>query len=101
MKRIVKATALLMAAVLMLLSLPLTASADNLYIIDDSDRRKLTYEEVWTYQYDTLLYAFNEIYARHGYKFETGSRCWNWFTQMPWYKPNASESSTNHHESFS
>ena len=30
MKRIVKATALLMAAVLMLLSLPLIASADNL-----------------------------------------------------------------------
>ena len=101
MKRITKAMALFLAAALLVLSLPLTASADKLYIIEDSDTRLLTYEEVWTYKYDTLLYAFNEIYARHGYKFETGSRCWNWFTQMPWYTPNASESSTNHHESFS
>ena len=61
MKRIVKAAALLMAAVLLLLSMPLAASADRLYIIEDSNTRKLTYEEVWQYQYDTLLYAFNEI----------------------------------------
>ncbi len=101
MKRIVKAAALLMAAVLLLLSMPLAASADRLYIIEDSNTRKLTYEEVWQYQYDTLLYAFNEIYARHGYKFEYGSRCYNWFTQMPWYTPNESESSTNHHETYS
>lgn len=80
------------------------AKADSMYIIPHSagvNARELTYEEVWEYQYDTLLYAFNEIYARHGYKFETGSRCYNWFTRMPWYKPNASESSTNHHETYS
>ncbi len=80
---------------------PAGAKADSMYIIPDSDTRLLTEAEIWEYKYDTLLYAFNEIYARHGYKFETGSRCYNWFTQMPWYKPNASESSTNHHESFS
>ena len=101
MKRIIKATALLLAAVLCLLSMPLAASADELYIIPDSDKRRLTYEEVWEYQYDTLLYAFNEIYARHGYKFEYGSRCYNWFIQMPWYTPNENESSTNHHETYS
>ena len=77
------------------------AVAENLYIIPDSDRRALTYEELWDYQYDTLLYAFNEIYARHGYKFETGSRCYNWFTQMPWYQPNMNESSTNHDATYS
>ena len=83
---------------------PTAAEADSMYIIPHSagaNARELTYEEVWEYQYDTLLYAFNEIYARHGYKFETGSRCYNWFTRMPWYKPNASESSTNHHETYS
>ena len=81
---------------------PAGAKADSMYIIPDSNTRALTWDELWNgYQYDTLLYAFNEIYARHGYKFETGSRCYNWFTQMPWYQPNASESSTNHHEAYS
>ena len=47
MKRIVKAAALLMAAVLLLLSMPLAASADRLYIIEDSNTRKLTYEEAY------------------------------------------------------
>ena len=97
----VRLLSLLFGLMLAILSVPMPASAESLYIIPDSDQRKLTREEVWTYQYDTLLYAFNEIYARHGYKFETGSRCYNWFTQMPWYTPNASESSTNHHESYS
>ena len=75
--------------------------ADSLYIIPDSDKRELTWDELLEYQYDTLKYAFNEIYARHGYKFETGSPCYNWFIQMPWYTPNASENSQNHHESYS
>ena len=81
---------------------PEEAKADSMYIIPDSNTRRLTWDELWNgYQYDTLLYAFNEIYARHGYKFETGSRCYNWVTRMPWYTPNASESSTNHHEAYS
>ena len=90
----IRMLALLAGLVMLLGSLPVAAGADALYIIPDSNTRKLTREEVWQYQYDTLLYAFNEIYARHGYKFETGSRCYNWFTQMPWYTPNESESST-------
>ena len=102
MKRFIKATALMLALMLCILSMPLmAASADSMYIIPDSDKRALTYAELWDYQYDTLMYAFNEIYARHGYKFNTGSRCYNWFNQMPWYHANESESSTNHHESFS
>ena len=92
---------LFLALALLLGLLPAGAGADSLYIIPDSNTRELTYEELWEYQYDTLLYAFNEIFARHGYKFETGSRCYMWFTQMPWYTPNESESSTNHHETYS
>ena len=94
--------ALLLAAVMMVGLLPLTsAGADSLYIIPDSDTRELTYEELWEYKYDTLMYAFNEIYARHGYKFETGSRCYMWFTQMPWYVPNENENSKNHSATYS
>ena len=100
-KRTTLTAILLAVAILGSLLLPALAAADSMYIIPDSDRRALTREELWGYRYDTLLYAFNEIYARHGYKFETGSRCYNWFTQMPWYKPNASESSSNHHETYS
>lgn len=79
---------------------PAEAKADSMYIIPDSNTRLLTEEELWGYKYDTLLYAFNEIYARHGYKFETGSRCYNWFTQFEWYKPNANENSKDHHETY-
>ena len=89
----------LMAALLVLI--PCLTSAESLWIIPDSNTRKLTREELWEYQYDTLKYAFNEVYARHGYKFETGSPCYMWFTQMPWYIPNESENSKNHHESYS
>ena len=70
------------------------------YIIPDSDSRLLTREEVWTYRYDTLFYAYHEIYARHGYKFEPGSRCYDWFIRMPWYEPNDGESATDHRETF-
>ena len=95
--------AALVLAVVMGLSLmiPAMAGADSLYIIPDSNTRELTREELWEYKYDTLLYAFNEIYARHGYKFETGSRCYNWFTQMPWYTPNENENSKNHSATYS
>ena len=98
-----KTLSLILAAAILLGSLVMTAaaSADGMYIITDSDTRELTRDELWQYQYDTLLYAFNEIYARHGYKFETGSRCYNWFTQMPWYVPNENENSKDHHETYS
>ena len=96
-----KTTALmLILTVLLSCAAALPAGAESMYIIPDSNTRELTREELWGYQYDTLLYAFNEIYARHGYKFEYGSRCYNWFTLMPWYVPNESESSTNHQETY-
>jgi len=100
-----KKIAMLLAAVMALLcaaaAAPVQAKADMVYIIPDSDTRELTWDELWDYQYDTLMFAFNEIYARHGYKFETGSRCYNWFTQMPWYHANEDENSRNHHTTYS
>ncbi len=99
-KSLIRVMAAVLCGMLIVLAAP-ASRADSLYIIPDSNTRRLTEEEVWRYQYDTLLYAFNEIYARHGYKFETGSRCYNWFTQMPWYTPNEEETSTNHHASYS
>ena len=101
MKKAIAMTLMLAVLLTGITLLPAVSLADSLYIIPDSNTRQLTYDELWDYQYDTLLYAFNEIYARHGYKFETGSRCYNWFTQMPWYSPNMSESSTNHSEAYS
>ena len=80
--------------------IPAAAAADDVYVIPDSSTRELTEAELWEYKYDTLMFAFNEILARHGYRFETGSRCYNWFTQMPWYTPNMSENSKNHSESL-
>lgn len=100
-KLIVFLLALAVALPCMAALAPAPAKADSLYVIPDSNTRKLTWDELMEYKYDTLLYAFNEIYARHGYKFEYGSRCYNWFIQMPWYKPNESESSSNHHETYS
>lgn len=92
---------LLLAAAVMLSMIPAVSTAASMYIIPDSNTRKLTWDELMEYQYDTLKYAFNEIYARHGYKFNYGSPCYNWFTLMPWYTPNESESPTNHHETYS
>ena len=100
MRKMILLTLVLATVLTGILLIPAAAGAESMYIIPDSNTRELTYEEVWEYKYDTLLYAFNEIYARHGYKFETGSRCYNWFTQMPWYSPNASENSKNHHETY-
>ena len=92
---------LILALAMMVSLIPAASMAATMYIIPDSNTRELTWDELLEYQYDTLKFAFNEIYARHGYKFEYGSPCYNWFIQMPWYVPNESESSTNHHETYS
>lgn len=65
-----------------------TASAANFYLIEDSDIRELTYEELWTWQYDALGYVFNEIFARHGYHFEAGGKYESYFKAQDWYREN-------------
>lgn len=79
-----RTTALLLA--LLLLILPLLAGASNFYIFPDSNRRRLTYEEVWAWQYDALGYAFNELFARYGRPFIPGSKYDNYFHCQTWYR---------------
>lgn len=81
---------LLVSIVAMLLCLTAlsTAFADRMYILPDSDKRKLTRTEVEQWDYESLGYAFNEIFARHGYNFNPGQHYDYYFSTMPWYTPN-------------
>ena len=83
MKRI--ATLLL---ALLLVGTAATACAANFYLIEDSNTRELTREELWTWQYDALGYVFNEIFARHGYHFEPGGKYESYFMAQDWYHEN-------------
>lgn len=80
----------ILLAVVMLGSAAISASAagDHMYLIKDSDRRELTREELWQWDYESLGYILNEIFARHGYVFSSGGKYDNYFSSMPWYKPN-------------
>ena len=63
---------------------PAEAKADQLYIIPGSDTRKLTKDEIREYSYDTLMFAFNEIYARHGRRF-ADKELQAYFDAQSWY----------------
>ncbi len=67
-----------------------TALADRMYLIPDSDTRRLTEDELWGWDRESLSFIFNEIFARHGYVFSPGGKYDVWFSAMPWYRPNAS-----------
>lgn len=67
----------------------LSSAAAELYIFPDSNTRELTEAEIWAWDYESLEYAFNEIFARHGYVFEPGGKFEAYFSRMPWYTPNA------------
>lgn len=76
----------LMAAALLI---PAQSFAVSLYLIPDSDTRHLTEAELWEWDYESLGYVLNEIFARHGYNFIPGEKYDNYFRCMDWYKPNA------------
>lgn len=78
----------LLCLILLILSCAVPALASNFYMIPDSNTRRLTREELWTWQYDALGYIFNEIFARHGYHFEPGGRYDNYFRAQTWYREN-------------
>lgn len=63
------------------------------YIIPDSDKRKLTENDLQGLSKQNIDLARNEIYARHGYIFKTALYK-NYFEKKSWYKPdmNFSES---------
>ena len=75
----------LFATLFVLLSVLLTATAfaDRMYVLPDSETRRLTRTEVEEWDYDSLGYAFNEIFARHGYNFIPGEKYDNYFRTMP------------------
>ncbi|MBY9079464.1 YARHG domain-containing protein [Paenibacillus sp. HN-1] len=57
------------------------------YIIPDSDKLRLTTQDVYDLTPWRLDYARNEIYARHGYVFAS-SYYSSYFALRPWYKKN-------------
>ncbi len=68
--------------------LPACALGERAYLIPDSDTRKLTESELWAWDYESLGYILNEIFARHGYNFIPGGKYDYYFRCMPWYTPN-------------
>lgn len=78
----------MLALLLALLLLPAAALAERMYIFPDSDTRLLTWDEVAEWDYESLGYAFNEIFARHGYDFIPGGEYEYYFNTRPWYTPN-------------
>lgn len=92
-----KIPSLLLALVLFCTVFTVSASAagDHIYLIPDSNSRKLTEEELWEWDYESLGYILNEIFARHGYVFRSGERYDNYFSTMPWYTPDPNWRSNN------
>lgn len=80
----------IISVLLVLLSLLVTtcAIAERMYVLPDSSIRKLTWDEVAEWDYESLGYAFNEIMARHGYNFNPGQNYDYYFSTKPWYTPN-------------
>lgn len=85
-----------------------TAMVDGM-VFPDSDSRYLSREEIEAlkdrsdYSYQQLLrYAVNEIYARHGYKFDEDGQYWPYYNQYSWYseqdKKIVSEEELNEYE---
>ena len=74
---------------LLLAALSAAALADRMYLIPDSNTRRLTEDELWDWDRESLGFIFNEILARHGYVFSAGGKFDIWFSAMPWYHRNA------------
>ena len=80
----------LLLVIALLVSLCSTACAEqnNYYVIEDSDTRYLTYEELWDWQYEAIGYIYNEIFARHGRGFRVGQKYDVYFSSQAWYSYN-------------
>ncbi len=92
MKKVLSA----MAVALLCILTAACALAELDYILEDSDKRLLTYAEVDRWDYETLGYAYNEIFARHGYDFIPGGEYEYYFSTRAWYKPNGTGSGSRH-----
>ena len=78
----------ILALLLLVLMLPAAVLAERMYVLPESNERHLTWDEVAEWDYESLGYAFNEIFARHGYDFEPGGEYEYYFRTKPWYKAN-------------
>lgn len=56
------------------------------YIFPDSDRVKLTRDDIYSIPRSLWAYARNEIYARHGYSFKI-KKYRDYFSEKDWYVP--------------
>jgi len=78
----------ILALILVLMLLPAAVLAERMYILPDSNTRLLTWDEVAEWDYESLGYAFNEIFARHGFDFNSGGEYEYYFQTRPWYRAN-------------
>lgn len=78
----------LICILLVLFLLPGAAWAESRWLIQDSDTRPLTEQELLQWDFEALGYVLREIYARHGYHFAAGSDYEAYFTAQDWYTPN-------------
>lgn len=90
MKRMGRILCSILTLAILAAMLPLgSALADRMYLIPDSNTRRLTDEELWEWDYESLGYILNEIFARHGYVFISGGKYERYFSRKPWYTPNS------------
>ena len=66
-----------------------TADASSADYIFPSDRQYITEDDMAGWNQKTALLARNEIFARHGYVFQT-QEIQNYFAAKSWYTPNSS-----------
>ena len=67
---------------------------DDSYIMPDTEYRDVSKEEFELWDYESLGYILNEIFARHGYVFNAGGKYDNWFRTKSWYTPNANSNNS-------
>ena len=60
----------------------------NFYLIPDSNTRELTEQEIWGWDYESLWYLINEIFARHGFVFKENGQFDSYFSRQQWYTAN-------------
>lgn len=66
--------------------IPVQSTKDNYYILPGSDQYYLTYSDISHLSKYELALARNEIFARHGYIFDTPDYR-NYFLNQTWYNP--------------
>lgn len=66
---------------------PEGGATDDTYILPESDSRYYSWQEVDALDNDTLQMAINELYARHGRRFDNAS-IRSYFEKKSWYHPS-------------